>query len=153
MTEIPDFIAEMTARDNAFRTALAAELPANKAAIFGALDGAGIARVVIAFDGAGDSGAFESTTAMRDNGEEVPLPDTRIGFTAVEYWSADRQSGERALSDAIESLAWSLLEAKHEGWENEDGAFGEIAFEAADRSIHLEVNVRFTESDQHLHSF
>ena len=140
-------------REEAARAALDAALPGNKAAIFAALDAAGIARVVVPFDGAGDSGALEDAVACDAAGADRALPAVAVAYAAVDTWTAETAVGERPLAEAVEGLAWALLERTHGGWENEDGAYGEIAFEAADRSVRLEVNVRFTDSDLHEHTF
>ena len=140
-------------REEAARAALDAALPGNKAAIFAALDAAGIARVVVPFDGAGDDGALGEVLACDAAGAERALPAVAVAFAGVDTWTAETTAGERPLREAVEELAWALLGRTHGGWENEDGAYGEIAFEAADRSVRLEVNVRFTDSDLHEHTF
>lgn len=140
-------------REAAAAAALDAALPRNKAAIFAALDAAGLARAVARFDGSGDSGAIEETAAYAPDGAEHDLPAVAVSHAAVDTWTAETTEMERPLREAVEDLAWALLERAHGGWENEDGAHGEIAFEAGDRSIRLEVRIRFTDSHLHAHTF
>jgi hypothetical protein len=50
-------------------------------------------------------------------------------------------------------LAYSFLRQTHEGWENNDGAFGDFTFDVAERSITLEYNERYTETNYSEHVF
>ena len=140
-------------REAAGNAAFDAALPANKAAIFGALDAAGIARAVVPFDGSCDDGALEGALAYDAARAERALPAVPVALAPVDTWTAETTAGERPLPEALADLAWALLERTHGGWEDGDGAHGEVAFDAADRSIRLEVNVRFTDSDLHEHTF
>ncbi len=55
--------------------------------------------------------------------------------------------------DAIEKLAYDFLEEVHDGWENEDGAYGEFVFDVAERTIRLEYNERVMTTSYSEHEF
>ena len=55
--------------------------------------------------------------------------------------------------DAIEKLAYDFLEEEHDGWENEDGAYGEFTFDVGERTIRLEYNERVMTTSYFEHEF
>lgn len=57
------------------------------------------------------------------------------------------------ISAAVESLAYDVLEQTHAGWENNDGAYGDIVFDVAERTIALDYNERYTASENYTHRF
>ncbi|MGA8499789.1 MAG: DUF6878 family protein [Xanthobacteraceae bacterium] len=58
-----------------------------------------------------------------------------------------------SIADAIERLAYDLLERTHCGWENNDGAYGDFTFDVAERTITLDYNERYTASEYSQHVF
>ncbi|MFG1314639.1 DUF6878 family protein [Xanthobacter autotrophicus] len=126
--------------------------PANKTVLFDALAAAGITLVVVTFDGYGDSGQIESIEAKTGD-EPVELPPTTITITLADWGSTDATPRTMALADAIERMAYDALEATHDGWEINDGAFGDFTFDVAERSITLDYNERYSSSENHTHQF
>ena len=57
------------------------------------------------------------------------------------------------ISAAVESLAYDVLEQTHSGWEDNDGAYGDIVFDVAERTITLDYNERYTASENYTHTF
>jgi hypothetical protein len=143
-----DFMSRLRAYE-----ARAAELyPANKANLLAALAAAGITRVTVSFDGYGDSGQIENLEAKA--GEAlVGLPDTVVEIASTEYFAEEIHRRAQPLPEAIESLCYLILEAKHGGWENNEGAYGEFLFDVARDSITLDFNYRIEATDNHTHQF
>ena len=134
------------------RNALDAELlPANKTVVLDVLAAAAIISVVVTFDGYGDSGQIESIDA-RDARGEVAVPYAEVTIASATY---DAEVEHKAMScrDAIEVLAYDLLNATYGGWENNDGAFGEFTFGVAARSITLDYNGRYTAVESYSHEW
>ncbi len=131
-----------TARQTLADLAAAAQ-PANKAVLFDVLAKAGITAVVVEFDGAGDAGQIESLAAYADE-RVVALPDAAIAFREPGPDATGLTDRTCPLAEAVETLAYDLLEQEHDGWEINDGAFG--TFDVADRSIQLAMNARFTDT-------
>jgi len=147
----PDFAAYL-ARE-AERDRLNAELlPANKAALFGALAAAGIAVVVVSFDGYGDSGQIESIEA-RDAQGDAALPEEHIEIANAPWEGTEPERRTLSVGKAIERMAYRFLEQTHGGWENNEGAYGEFTFDVAARVITLEHNERFTATETYAHEF
>ena len=152
MTTSPDY--EVYLAQRAAVDALTADiLPRNKAAIFDALASANIQTVAVAFDGYGDSGQIESTTAHDATGAERELPNATVAFHEVAFQGPTTTMQSIRLDEAIAMLVFSLLEQVHAGWEDNDGAYGEFTFDVATRSITLDYNERFTDSTNYQHEF
>ena len=146
--DFSDYLVKEAARNR-----LAAELrPANKAALFDALASVGIVSVIVTFDGYGDSGQIESIDA-RDAHGDVALPEGQIELASPTYDSAEVERRTLTVRDAIEQLAYDLLEETYAGWENNDGAYGEFAFEVAERTITLDYNGRYTAVESYSHEW
>jgi hypothetical protein len=134
---------------------LQAELQsANKAALCDALAVAGITNVTVSFDGYGDDGQIESIEA--NAGENtVAWPDVKIDIARAKWGQAEPLRSTLDVHDAIEQLTYDLLTDTHDhdGWENNEGAYGEFAFDVATRTITLDFNCRFVESEHSQHIF
>ena len=127
-------------------------LPRNKTVLFDALDDAGIATVTVEFEGSGDSGQMEKPCARTADDTIISLPSHSAEFEQV-YWSHGLQKESMTIAEAVEIMAWRLLGHSHGGWENDDGGFGEVTFNVADRMITLDFNERYTETNYHRHTF
>lgn len=123
----------------------------NAKAIFEALAAAGITSVVIEFDGQGDSGQIENRTAMA-GALEAKLPSVSVDYTDVGY-DGNATTTAIDLDNAIDNVVYAILEETHGGWENNDGAYGEVTFNVAERTFHLDYNERFTDSTLYEHDF
>jgi hypothetical protein len=91
---------------------------------------AGVARVDIYYDGCGDSGQIED----------------------VRYFDAERKWIESLPSititeDAPRELFYDLLESRHAGWENNDGAFGEFEWGLIGNTLKHSHSERYTECE------
>jgi hypothetical protein len=114
-----------------------------KAIVFAALAEAGIYRVTIDYDGGGDSGQIESIEAWDANDQRIPFPAVTKIKLAPDY--PQDPGAEQNLEAAVETLAWHYLEQRHDGWEDNDGAFGVFVFDVPACLITLEHNERYTE--------
>ena len=132
---------------------LAEARPANKAVLFDALARAGITKVVVNFDGYGDSGQIERIDVHAGEAE-AKLPEDQIEFAEPVYGNPEKvERSTHTISDAIETLAYAFLEETHDGWEDNDGAYGDFTFDVGNRTITLDYNGRYTESFYSCHTF
>jgi hypothetical protein len=132
------------AQANAYAARKEAIFPANRAAIFDAMERHGIDSVLISFDGSGDSGQIESVAAMPETAPtlsslKLQQKDARWESDAIETVEID-------LRAALENLAYDLLEKSHDGWEINEGAYGEFTFDTKSREITLDYNERYESS-------
>jgi hypothetical protein len=127
-------------------------LPANKTVLFNALAAAGITFVIVTFDGYGDSGQIENIE-IRAGDEIIELPDERIEILDPIWGSSEIERQTHTLGEAIEHMAYAFLRQTHEGWENNDGAYGDFTFDVEERTITLDYNERYTSSENYGHEF
>jgi hypothetical protein len=135
-----------------YRKATAEAAIFNKAAVFDALSDAGITTLTVTFDGEGDSGQIQDIAACHD-AEARALPDAQLKIQEASCRTGKLDGHETTLRDAIERLCFDLLSQEHDGWENNDGAFGEFTFDAGTRTIELEFNARFSDFLTSSHTF
>ncbi|WP_199260342.1 DUF6878 family protein [Paracoccus binzhouensis] len=124
----------------------------NKTALFNALTDAGITHVVVSFDGYGDSGQIEDVET-RAGDDSIAMPTATIEIAQAAWGQAEPERATVSIADAIESLAYAALEQTHCGSENNDGAYGDITFDTASRTISLDYKERYTASENYTHTF
>lgn len=138
---------------HAVRSRLADEVrPANKAAILTVLGVAGISSVLVTFDGSGDSGQIESVAAViGDAAAELPAVDVEISSPLWDGSGVETRT--MPLAEAIEQLAYDLLEDTHDRWEINQGAYGEFTFAVVEGVIRLDYNERIETSEYSGHEW
>ena len=151
MEEIMAMMAQ--SRDNASK-----RIEKNKHSLFDALDAKGINSVNVTFDGSGDSGGVEEINLDSKEGVDTNKVLTTI-VDEVEIYEGTQYSQEgitelfsdkpATVNDLIESICYDALKAHHDGWENNDGAYGEINFYCDSRAIVLVYNERQITSHEH----
>ena len=132
---------------------LHAELqPFNKAVLFDALAAAGVTLVVVSFDGYGDSGQIENVE-LKSGDTIVAMPESTIEIAEAVWDQPEPNRTTISIANVIERLVYDLLTDTHCGWENNDGAYGDFTFDVAERTITLDYNERYTESEYSQHVF
>jgi len=124
----------------------------NKAVLLPALSVAGASVVVATFDGSADSGQIENVEAKAGD-TVIELPDRAIELACADWNGPDLQRCSTSLRDAVETLAWDILSSTYGGWENNDGAYGEIVFDVGAGEIRLEFNQRYSDVECFEHTF
>lgn len=125
----------------------------NRTAIFDALAACGATYATITYDGSGDSGQMNEVDCDGNGFDKV-----RIQFERAETAYSLAESGrfepqtknemvEITLSAAIEEFCWDVLEEKHGGWENDEGADGNFHFDVEGRSVSFEHNEFYTSTN------
>jgi len=105
----------------------------------------GITRVDISYDGGGDEGMMGDVTAY--GGQSVrELPSVLCDHYAVDYGGNVRSSALQ-LEDALSSFAENAVCDHHGGWENGEGAYGEIVIDVASGGVTITHNARFIDYD------
>jgi hypothetical protein len=147
------------------------------------LKDAGFVSAVVHYDGSGDSGQVEEISVFRKDEPEsysrlveeytwekvAALRDERdvilraIPITLVSRSSTfDRETlkfveketpTEGNLYEALEMLAYDWLEDEHGGWENNDGAYGDLVVHVQEMMITLEHSERIMDVSTSSHTF
>ncbi len=146
------FLREFDEKQRTYKALSESIHAANKEALFPALAAAGITSVLVHFDGSGDSGQIEEIDVVAGD-KPVDFPSGSIAISRA-YWGAtEPEHIECNARDAVETLAYALLEETHGGWENNEGAYGEFTFNIAERTITLDYNERYEDSHYTQHNF
>ena len=149
MTDFKAALAEFSARQAEREAKAQIELQHLKLAVIPALRQAGIAKVEIRFDGSGDSGAVEEIVYLDAADSVLACPETVLDPIPNDRPDEADLADPVLLPAALESLAYLALERHHPGWENNDGAGGQLDIDVEASSFVLECNVRFTDYNQH----
>jgi hypothetical protein len=134
------------------QAALAETTKVNKQTIFDALAARGFTRINVTFDGEGDSGQIDNLAGFVGD-VLTKLPDVTLMLQQTDWTGGQVAGRESTLPAAIEQLCYDYLEQEHDGWENNDGAFGEFILDVAGRTVELEFNGRFTDVFTSSHTF
>ena len=97
------------------------------------LRGLGVSDVEAVYDGIGDSGQIE----------QLCYQDAADPTRAIEVG--------KEMNERVESLFYALLELRHGGWENNDGAYGAFRWNLVAGTIEHEHNHRYTEVETSVH--
>jgi hypothetical protein len=92
------------------------------------LQKAGVATVYAEYDGCGDSGCFEAISCRSAAGESL------------------EESLSEQLRQHVETYLYDLLEVRHGGWENNDGAFGVFSWDVVGDQLSQAHSTRYTET-------
>lgn len=116
-----------------------------------------ITRAVANYSGSGDSGQVDSVTLYKNKKElsdedaeaiRIKIPKTRSKFNEKKKrWERIPEVVETDLPDAIQEMAYYAVEANFAGWENNDGASGELEIDVETGKCTLGHNTYRTESD------
>ena len=140
-------------RQNATYETLRDELFAlNKAAFFDAIAPLGVTQVIVTFDGYGDSGQIENIE-IKAGGDVIAEPTVMIELAEAEWGQVEPSRSPTSIAAAAERLTYDVLERTHSGWENSDGAYGDVTFDVGAREITLDYNERYTSSENYVHTF
>ncbi|HEV7995545.1 MAG TPA: hypothetical protein VGP52_04730 [Stellaceae bacterium] len=100
-----------------------------------------------------ETAARSKRSRRRPGDAPVELPADEIKLIQTVYGSAGAERSTLNIPEAIESLAYHFLEETHGAWGNNDGAYGDFTFDVAERTITLDYNERFTQSEHFYHEF
>ena len=94
------------------------------------LRAAGVARVDIYYDGCGDSGQIED-----------------VRYVDAQRKMIDRPCTLTMSEDALGELFYDLLETRHAGWENNDGAYGDFEWDLLADTLKHSHSERYVECE------
>ena len=118
----------------------------------------GVTQVTCTYDGSGDSGDMNDLTFISGNpklpiGEHKSQTMQNFLLQHVTNVEQNKQIFTQKMADAFENALWKLVTDSFEGWENNDGAYGEIAITVENGKITLEHNQRYTEVNTYEREF
>lgn len=113
-----------------------ARLQASKSVMLADLAMCSVAVAVVEYDGSGDDGSLTGTSFFGTVDEYAKFRDPTRGRGAETVELSDE------VREMIEDYAWDLLEAYYSGWENNEGATGEIIFDVNEGTVTIHHGVR-----------
>lgn len=125
-----------------------------KAQLYANLARHGIARVVIEYDGCGDSGCISGITLFDVDDKVMPTPKQQVKYMTVsrvycektKHYEPKRRSLTGPLREAIETWCYDLLEVHFPGWEIDDGSEGTIELNVPVKTGSWEHRTRYLET-------
>ena len=149
MSDFTTLMADFAVREADRQSRVGEEIEQLKAVLVPCLRAAGIARVEVRFEGGGDSGAVEELLCFDAADDAVACPDIPIAVSRKDQPDGVGTFAPPTLQAALEQLTYLALERHHPGWENNDGAAGQLVIDVAEPSFSLECSLRFVATDDH----
>ena len=132
---------------------------ANKQAIFDALKANSIPAVAVTYSGSGDSGCIDGVDPFQlPESMTVDLSKITVAILVRRSrlegtdWKEDLVTETTSLNAAIEEFTYDWLQAEHPGWQNNDGADGEIVFDIKTGGATMSHNSFYVESETTEHT-
>lgn len=93
-----------------------------------------ISSILIRYDGYGDSGQVEEITLYRGEeavSEDDAVFDLKVEVPTYQRYTETMEEGTMSgpLREVLEYLAMDLIDLEHDGWENNEGGYGEITID------------------------
>ncbi|MFE8874174.1 DUF6878 family protein [Acetobacter persici] len=123
----------------------------NRRIVFTTLSLHAITDLRVSFNGEGDSGQIEDIAVTPE--DRADLLDAEITMMTTSWPGSDTLPERAPLRNAVENVCYDALSQTHGGWENNDGAYGDIVFDVDQRTVTLEFNERYMSTEYFEHSW
>lgn len=105
----------------------------------------GVERATAVYSGSGDQGSWDDLIVKSEQPVEllnikIVCQETYDVFTEAKVWETREKTVEKSLHDYVLWVADQLLEQEHDGWEINEGGFGDLVFDVAERQATLHHN-------------
>lgn len=118
-----------------------ARLAAAKTPLIDALKALGICKVIVDYDGEGDSGQINDIAAIDADEESVSLADEIPPSLTLDWYKPNGDT----LEAFIESYAWDALGLYHDYFEIDAGGYGTLTIEVGEGVVRIDHNARITD--------
>jgi hypothetical protein len=123
----------------------------SKVSVMAALKACGITKVVIRYDGYGDSGGVEECSVEGGQGQEsLAMP---VQTAIVDWPLAEKAIHTAPLREVLETLAMECVAADHDGWENNEGGSGDVTFDPVADTITVSHTENYIASQDFIHTY
>jgi hypothetical protein len=123
----------------------------DRATVMAALKACGITKVVIRYDGYGDSGGVEECSVEGGQGQEsLAMP---VQTAIVDWPLAEKAIHTAPLREVLETLAMECVAADHDGWENNEGGSGDVTFDPVADTITVSHTENYIASQDFIHTY
>lgn len=123
----------------------------DRATVMATLKAYGITKVVIRYDGYGDSGGVEECRVEGGQGQEsLAMP---VQTAIVDWSSAEKTIQMVPLRNVLETLAMQYVAVEHSGWENNEGGSGDVTFDPVADTITVSHTENYIASEDFIHTY
>lgn len=147
MTETTAILEQMD-RYNQLQRETRAE---DRATVMAALKACDITKVVIRYDGYGDSGGVEECTVEGGQGQESLTVSVQTKL--VDWSSAEMTSHTAPLREVLETIAMQYVAIEHSGWENNEGGSGDVTFDPVADTITVSHTENYISHEDFMHTY
>lgn len=123
----------------------------DRATVMAALKACGITKVVMRYDGYGDSGGVEECVVEGGQGQESLT--TPIQTTLVDWPSGEKTIQMLPLRDVLETLTMQYVDVEHDGWENNEGGSGDVTFDPVADTITVSHTENLITHEDFVHTY
>lgn len=106
--------------------------------------------VTVTFSGSGDSGAIDDVyyaPQIAASMRTIPVEQITLNRVFDRIWMTTAASETVSLDQAIMNITDNYLVETGVNWYDNDGGYGELEIDVAGRSVRLDVNVNYTQSE------
>jgi hypothetical protein len=123
----------------------------DRATVMAVLKACGITKVVIRYDGYGDSGGVEECTVEGGQGQEsLTVP---VQTVILDWSSAEKTIQMSPLRDVLETLTMQYVDVEHDGWENNEGGSGDVTFDPVADTITVSHTENYITHEDFVHTY
>lgn len=142
-------INTLNSANDAHHTAVLSAMSYNRTLIFNALRSENVTRVVITYDGYGDSGGIEACDVTGGAGQASLT--ARLQAQEACWGQADHTVRDLSVREVMEGMAMSLVNDHHGGWENNEGGSGRVIFDVPTAAITVEHTENVMSYEDYIH--
>lgn len=135
-----------------------------RTALFDWMGQAGVAHIAASFDGCGDSGQVDEINCSDASRQPtLNVPDLQTVMVSVRYKQQRYDTEQRKFMDfdmetisvsaLIEELVYHFLELEWDGWEINEGSYGDVRFELATTKIVIDISQRYIATEDYTKEF
>jgi hypothetical protein len=127
----------------------------NKEILFDILGREGVESLTVSFEGSGDDGQIDSIE-LDNKILKIKIEGAKVSTGRTYCAAGGSQTSWKVgctVGEVIHSICYEALELLYQGWEINDGSFGDFIFDVKGRTLTLEFNQRYVESELFKHEF
>ena len=121
-------------------------------ALFSILEKHGVESIVLLYDGSGDSGQIHSIE-LDGKVECMKTINENSEIDMAKFKKAGVKFSKELIIDCIEHVSMVLLDDNEGGWEDNEGAMGDITWYIEKKKISIEHRQRIIEFEDREHDF